>query len=101
MEIQPVGWRCEEEVLGAGQAPKVNRKEGKTVKKLFIGLVSVVFTAGIFVVPAMAKSVFNVAIIPCGAAVPLGSAGADGCGSNPAASDPLIGGRVRVNDNGK
>ena len=47
------------------------------MKKLFIGLVSVVFTAGIFVVPAMAKSVFNVAIIPCGAAVPLGSAGAD------------------------
>jgi hypothetical protein len=66
----------------------------------FISLVSVVFTSGIFVAPAMARNVLAVDIIPCGDTVPLGSAGAGSCGSNPAASDPLIEGTVRVNSNG-
>ena len=71
------------------------------MKRLCVILVGIVFMTGIFVVPAMAKNVFTVDIISCGAAVPLGSAGADGCGSNPVASDPLTRGVVTVKSNGK
>lgn len=44
----------------------------------------------------MAKSVFEVDVIPCGAA-----GGPDGCGSNPAATDPLEEGKVEVDDDGE
>lgn len=64
-------------------------------KKLFVFL----FTVGTFValmVPAMAGSVFEVNVISCGA-----TGAHDGCGSNPPAADPLIRGKVEVDEHGE
>jgi hypothetical protein len=62
------------------------------MKKLCIALVSILFTAGVSVAPALADhQIFVVEIIECGApGTPAG------CGSNPAATDPLRYGKVTV-----
>jgi hypothetical protein len=66
--------------------------EGRTMKKLFIFWVSMLFISGIFAGPVRAvKNVFVVRVIKCGA-----TGSPDGCGSDPPATDPLRRGKVRV-----
>jgi hypothetical protein len=79
--------------LTSGQAFRVNSEERRSMKKLFIVVVSIVLTAGVCVFPAMAGRQFEVRLIPCG--VP----GVDGCGLNPPATHPLLFGSIELLDN--
>lgn len=65
------------------------------MKKGLSILVGIGFVIGIFVVPAIARDIFEAGIIPCGPRVTPAA-----CGSNPAATDPLQQGKVEVLDNG-
>jgi hypothetical protein len=66
------------------------------MKKLLIAVASILFTAGVSVAPALADDVFGVRINPCGdPGTPAG------CGSNPAATDPLRFGEVTVTRGGR
>ncbi len=66
------------------------------MKKLLLVLGTIHFAAFNFVVPAMAGSVFEGDVIPCGA-----TGASNGCGSNPAATDSLIRGKVEIDGDGE
>ena len=66
------------------------------MRKLSIVVASVFLMTAVFVVPAMARSVLELNIVKCGDA-----GAADGCGSNPSATDPLDHGKVEVDDDGE
>ena len=65
----------------------------KKMLVFFVSLVSMLFISGIFAVPSMAINAFAVNVIKCGPPTSV-----SGCGLNTATTEPLIKGRVKVDD---